>query len=175
MYSAEYDCAANWSGSALYLALYAATKSLFSCEGFPRYHAAPLTAPSAAAPADAMIAGVLKPLPPITSIPGLRLFTSLRTWIAGPARELSTIASGDSASAAVTGPERSTSALEKAISFLIVMPADVRFFLKIAKPSELNLSSCAYISTTLFTLSFDFATFTVCGIAVDSPSEARKM
>src|SRR5437868_9617642 len=135
MYSAEYDCAANWSGSALYLALYAATKSLFSCEGFPRYHAAPETAPSAAAPADAMIAGVLNPLPPMTSWPGLRLLTSLRIAMAGPASELSTIASGDSARAAVTGAERSTSFLENAISFLIVMPAVVRFFLKIAKPS----------------------------------------
>jgi len=70
------------------------------------------------------------------------------------------------ASAAVTWAERSTSVLEKAISFLIVMPAAVRLFLKIAKPSELNLSSCAYMSTTLFTFSFDFATLTVCGIAV---------
>ena len=141
----------------------------------PRYQAVADTAPSAAAPADVMIAGVLKPLPPMTSIPGLRLFTSLSTWMAGPARELSTIASGDSASAAVTGPERSTSAFENAISFLIVMPAEVRFFLKMAKPSELNLSSWAYMSTTLFTLSLLFATFTVCGIAVDSPSDARKM
>ena len=122
-----------------------------------------------------MIAGVLKPLPPITSCPGLRLFTSLRIAMAGPASELSTIASGVSASAAVTAAEKSTSVFENAISFLIVMPAVVRFFLKIAKPSELNLSSWAYMSTTLFTLSLFFATLTVCGIAVDSPSDARKM
>ncbi len=67
MYTAEYACAANWSGSLLYLALYAATKSLFTGSGFARYHAVPDTAPSAAAAADAMIAGVLNPLPPITS------------------------------------------------------------------------------------------------------------
>lgn len=155
-------------------ALYAATKSLFSADGLSRNQAAPEIAPSAAAPADAAIAGVLKPLPPMTGRPGFRLATSWRTLIAGPARELFTIASGVSAIAWVTGPERSTSVLEYAISFLMVIPPASSAFLKMAKPSELNLSSWAYMSTTLLRPSFAFTVFTVSGIAVDSPSDTRK-
>src|SRR2546423_3200273 len=64
IFSPVYPCAANWSGSLLYSALYALTKSALDGNVLPMYHALALRAPLPAAPACLETVAVLNPFPP---------------------------------------------------------------------------------------------------------------